>query len=463
MKKISFEEVISGRSKGLFIGVAVISVFFAFGVWWIFQPSYVSLYKDASETGRAEITALLTQQSIPYQLGKDGVIEVVSTNLNKARKALVEAGLPAKHSTGFEIFDNSDYGMSEFAQKINYQRALEGELARSLMGLREIKFARVHLVLKKNSLYSSQEELSKASVILQLRAGMALDKKQLSGIQQLIAASVDGLLPEAVVVIDEDGQPLNGYQNYSGFDDRWQISTRLERELQAKAQSVLDRIYGVDAAQASVRVQMNFDRVKSVKELPVSIDGSGNGIVIKKKQQSYDQKQDGAKSEAGAGKQQHSDEVEYAVGKNHSEIEYSQGKIERISVGVILSDGLAGGDMQQLDELLSATLGLNDERGDRLSIAHMPMTAAKAGLQSANYSAASVAPIQKKAAGGQVEWWQILVIVMAAIFITITAVILQKKPKAKPVARADITAAERDKLLQDVRGWLARDAHGEAP
>lgn len=457
MKMMSFNKVMASQSKGLLLGIATLVVFFASGVWWILQPNYVSLYKDSSEAGRTEVTSLLAQQKIPYQIGKDGAVEVLQQNLERAREKLAEAGLPAKPGTGYEIFDNTDYGMSEFSQKINYQRALEGELARSIMGLREIKYARVHLMLKKNSLYSSQQESAKASIVLQLRTGMMLDKKQIFGIQQLVASSVDSLMPEAVVIIDETGQPLNGHQNYAAFDDRWQISTSIENDLQAKAQEVLNRIYGESNAQVSVRVQMNFDRMKSVKELPVSADGNGNGIVVKEKQlQTYDEKK-GAESSDAKGREQSSGEVEYAIGRNHSEIEYSPGKIERISVGIVLSSNLGVVDVKALNELMSATLGLNDERGDRLSIAHMPMLA-ETHTSKATFSDISPALTSKPQSYLAFSWWYVATLLFVALIIIVVVLGFQRKNEFQPKPQALLSPVEREKLLQDVHLWLARDA-----
>ncbi len=446
----------------LLAGTVALLVFFTAGTWWLLQPEYAALYKDASESGRAEVTRLLAQQNIPYRLGKDGAIEINKDNLDTARSSLVEAGLPSEHGKGYELFDNSDYGMSEFAQKINYQRALEGELARSLMSLREIRTARVHLTLKKNSLYRSQQDGSKASVVLQLRQDMSLDRKQISGIQQMVASSVEGLNPEAVVVIDESGMPLNGQQAYDAFDERWQISSRIEGDLQNKAQDVLNRAYGAQNAKASVRVQMNFDRVRSVKELPVSVDGSGNGIVVKEKQhQSFDANKGAVSTETG-GREQHSDETEYAIGKSHSEIDYSPGKIERVSVGVVLSDSLAGIDAKALHDVLSATLGLNEERGDRLSIAYMPMLAV---APSSALSADTMTP-PSPAADHHIErlpsWiWGVLA---GLLLITAALSILLLRMRHPALSEEPtLSAEEREKLLQDVRQWLKQPVQGELP
>ena len=143
----------TGRSSVFLGGVVLIIALLALSIWWVFRPSYVALYKDASEASQAEILAILSQRQVPYRINtKEGVIEVAAEEAATARMYLAQAGIPSRSSTGFELFDKADYGMSEFSQKINYQRALEGELARSIMSMSEVEYARVHLTFKKTSL-----------------------------------------------------------------------------------------------------------------------------------------------------------------------------------------------------------------------------------------------------------------------------------------------------------------------
>lgn len=451
----------SGLPRSLVLGVAALVVFFAAGVWWLLQPSYVTLFQSGVESARADVTTLLMARGMPYQQGADGAIEVRREDLAAARALMVEAGLPAKPDTGYELFDNADYGMSEFTQKINYQRALEGELARSIMGLREVRAARVHLTPRRNSLYGAQQEGAKASVVLQLHTGAMLARKQVAGIQQLVASSVEGLAPEAVVVIDEAGLPLSADLAYGALDDRWQLASRIEGELQAKVQQVLDATYGASNARASVRVQLNFDRVRSVKELPVAGDGEGNGIVVREKQQQTSDSRKEAEGGGVNGRSEQTDEVEYMVGKDHSEVEYSPGRIERITVGVVLSDRLPNVDSKALGELLTATLGLSEARGDRLSIALMPMQAPAADGVSA--APVATAPARAARAPELSPWWALAAGLLAGIFTTaLVAWRWRTQPAPAPAAAPAASAAEREQLLQDIRAWLASDARDGA-
>jgi flagellar M-ring protein FliF len=439
--------------RSLILGIVALVVFFAVGVWWVLRPSWVVLYQGASESARAEVAALLDRKGIAYQTGPEGAIEVAQAQLAAARGQMAEAGLPGKPATGYELFDNADYGMSEFAQKINFQRALEGELARSIMSLREVRAARVHLTLKKNSLYSAQQESAKASVVLQLHTGMMLERKQVQGIQQLVASSVEGLSPEAVVVIDEAGLPLNSFQSFGAFDDRWQLASRIESELQAKAQQVLDSTYGASNARASVRVQMNFDRVRTVKELPLSSDGDGNGIVLREKQvQSSDNSKD-ADGRGSNGRSDQTDETEYVVGKDRSETEVTPGRIERITVGIVLSDKLPVVDSNVLGNLMTAALGLSEERGDSLSIALLPMQAPAPDVAPLAATTAQRLPAGDKPLS---PWWLLIAGLLAGGLGVTLLGLLRRRDAVAPAAVS--SPAERERLLQDVRSWLAGDA-----
>lgn len=454
MNKVNLYRAVAGKPAGLLIGVIAVVCFLVAAAWWLFKPSYVPLFKELPEMAQADVLAILAQQQIPYRINeKEGGIEVAEEQLNSARTSLAAAGVPAQSSKGYELFDAADYGMSEFAQKINYQRALEGELARTIMGLNEVKSARVHLTLKKSGLYVSQQEQPKASVIVQLRQGAGLDRRQIYGIQQLVASSVEGLVPESVVVLDESGQPLNGQTAAAGFDDRWQLATRIEGELEQKIQSLLEQTYGAKNARAAVRVQMNFDRIKAVKELPLAKDGGDDGVVVREKQSlSRTPSSDGTEA---ASREQNSNEIEYAVGKSHSEIEYATGKIERISVGIVLSNTLANVDTQALESLIRATVGLNAERGDRLSIAILPMVAASPaiGAVKAVPSAIRTEAQAEVTSGDRVE----LVIYVLTPLLLIIAMLLLRHRQTKPVlapVQTPLLPAERERLLADLRQWL---------
>lgn len=445
---------LKSRPIGLAIGVTVIVALFAVSAWWALSPSYAPLYKNATEASQADILANLDRAHIPYRINtKDNAIEVSEERLGEARMKLAESGIPTRAGSGFELFDHADYGMSEFTQKINYQRALEGELARTIMGMREIRQARVHLTLKRTGIYLTAPEQPKASVVIQLRPEAVLDGRQARGIQELIASAVEGMTIENVVVMNEAGQLLNSGDLAGQMPDRLQLVSRVENELRTKAESLLQHTLGVDNGYVAVNVQMNFDKIKAVRERPLPVAGSEDGLVLREKElhTSSSDATDSGQVSGGEGRTQDTSETEYVVGKEHSEIEYAAGKLERVNVGVVLSTPVDGVSTTQIQELLTTSLGLNPARGDRISIL---------------YAAARIsAPVRETTVPVKVTpttvtpsipvafWW---IVAGGLIFsLALLAFITRLRQSAvTPDTTPNLSGEDREALLADLRRWL---------
>lgn len=203
---------LSGRGQivlavlaGLVLLVVLISAYF------IMRPTYEVLFRDLRPADAATIVAQLDQESIPYRLDDGGAtILVPSDALDQTRLSIMGADLPLKGTVGFELFNKSDMGLTEFAQRINYQRALQGELSRTIMTIDAIETARVHLTLPEPSIFRADRQAAKASVTLTTRPGRSLETDTVAGIQRLVSASVADLDPTAVVVINAQGVPVAG-------------------------------------------------------------------------------------------------------------------------------------------------------------------------------------------------------------------------------------------------------------
>lgn len=441
-----------GRSAVFFVGLVVIAMLLITTIWWVLRPSYIPLYKEATEASQADILATLSQWQVPYRINaKEGVIEVPEEKIGAARIHLAEAGIPTRASVGFELFDKADYGMSEFSQKINYQRALEGELARSVMSINEIKFARVHLTLKKSGLYPNAEEQAKASVIVRLKPSATLNGKQVQGIQQLVASAVEGIALEHVVVLDEEGRALSAGDGVAAMPERMQLASRIEAELQQKAAQILQHSFGSRGAQVSVRVLMNFDRIKSVREQPI---GSGsNPAILREKQLSSST---GSASEAEGKHSQSTREVDYVVGKERSEVDHAIGSIERVSVGVVLPVAQSEVVMQEIQRLLEAALGLNAQRGDQLVIAYLPINLVGNDLDTKITVPTVVEPVMPLPKSRQQTWlfWGLGILVVILCVGLLLAWMRPKHRRSAPLNVAQMPPAEREQLLVDLRRWL---------
>src|SRR4030095_141942 len=171
-------------------------------VYFMNQVEFQTLYAELDPQEAQRIVQKLQELKLPYEIATDGrTVRVASDKIAEARIQLASQGMPESGRIGFEIFDQTNFGLTNFQEQVNYQRALEGELARSIMTLSEVEAARVHLVLPKESLFQTPEEQTKASVILKLRSGRNLPESGVQGIINVVASSVKGLTPEHVTLI----------------------------------------------------------------------------------------------------------------------------------------------------------------------------------------------------------------------------------------------------------------------
>lgn len=455
----------SGRSSLFAVGAALIFVLLGVAAWWVLRPGYVALYDETSDASQAEVLAVLGQWQLPYKINADaGSISVPVETLAAARMHLAEAGIPAKLGAGFELFDQADYGMSEFSQKVNYQRALEGELARTIMGLSEVQFARVHITFKKAGLYQQSSEQAKASVILRFKPQVSLDAAGVKGVQQLIASAVEGMDAAAVVVLGDDGQTLSRADGAMASPEHMQTAAEVERQLTEKVKQLLARPLGPNGADVSVRVAMNFDRITSVREVPL---GGGRESLQRSKEISSNQS--GADGELG-GRSQSTRETEYAVGSERSEIAYATGKVERISVGVVMAAALDAVRVQELHALIAAAIGLDETRGDQLVITHLPFAATSVASQQTK-AFAPVGIVNNVSEDGDsalhvspLEQWllehrsalQMCAAALAALLALVLLSILWRLGR-KPSPGVDsprLSLVERELLVKDLRQWL---------
>src|SRR5512147_170529 len=182
--------------------------------YWVQQPQYRVLYSGLGASDAGAVIEYLKAEKIPYRVSDNGGnIEVAAGRIYETRMALAGRGIPQGGGVGFEIFDKQTLGMTDFVQRLNYQRALQGELARSIAELDTVESARVHLAMPERSLFVSEERRPSASVVLKLKPGRSLAPEQIAGVVHLVAASVEGLRPADVTVVDVNGQVLSHDQS----------------------------------------------------------------------------------------------------------------------------------------------------------------------------------------------------------------------------------------------------------
>lgn len=432
---------------GLGIGALVLALLTAGGLWWALAPEQQLLFGNLREADAAEIVKALDEWKVPHAFVDGGAgITVPADQVYETRMKLVSEGVPRGGHVGFELFDDSDFGVTEFAQRINYQRALQGEIERTISSLPAVADARVHLTIRKPGLFVGDQEGSKASVALTLRPGEALERGQVNGIRSLVAAAVEGLDVAQVTILDSDGSLLAGPRNGAspGLDERGEEEARLESAIQGKVSTLLAQVLRSDQYKVSVDVALDFDAVREVSERPIGPDGSGDAMLLRKRTNS-----DSAAD--GDGADRNEEESEFVHGTARREVSRAPGRIERLSVAVILPPTLDDFDMPRLRDLIAAAAGIDPTRGDRLEVSRIgPEQAVRIGPEPVieETSAAPVAGARRAAAAATPAWQRWLPALAIGLLLgTIVAFAAQRRPRA-------LRASEREAALERLRAWL---------
>ncbi|MDX1707752.1 MAG: flagellar basal-body MS-ring/collar protein FliF, partial [Desulfobacterales bacterium] len=244
---------------------------FVFLMNWAGKPEFHPLYSNLDANDAGVILSRLKDQKIPYRLSANGSTILIPQELiYETRMDLASEGLPQGGSIGFELFDNTKLGMTEFAQNVNYQRALQGELVRSINGFEEVESCRVHIVMPEKSLFIETEEAASASVILKLRHGKWLSPQQVQGIVHLVSSSVSRLNPENVTVVDSSGRLLTGRDSPTGVAtlsaDQLDHQVKVERKLENRVLSMLEKALGANSAIVRVSCALNFKQHELTEE-----------------------------------------------------------------------------------------------------------------------------------------------------------------------------------------------------
>lgn len=386
-----------GARLGLLSGAGII----IFGViavgLWLLRSEQQVLFSDLKPQDSAAMIAELERMKVPYRISTDGQAILVDKEVvHSTRMKLMGRDLPLHGAVGFELFNNSEFGMTEFAQKINYQRALQGEITRTILALAEIRDARVHLALPDEGLFKRATTKGKASVTLHLQAGRTLRPEQITGIQRLVSASVTGIAAQDVTIVDNQGVVLNrvvvaGGQGGQGGESeggstRLDLKKDTEQILSRKVSEVLDKAFGAGQALASVDVTLNMDQLRVTTE-EVIANPARTGLpatgVVTREREILREAAPSLEARAGdvglARGRQSQREVDYQVGKRVEHLTSTPGAIRRIQVVAIVRRPLEAAQLDQLRVLVSAAVGAIAERGDQVVVQSLAGLGASAG------------------------------------------------------------------------------------
>jgi flagellar M-ring protein FliF len=365
------------------------------------------LYAQLSIDDAAAVTTKLREMHIPYTLKGDGTtILVPSTMVYDARLRLATEGLPQGGGVGFEVFDQRSFGMTEFLQKLNYQRALQGELARTITQLAAVQSARVHIVLPEKSLFVSQQERTTASVVLKLVPSRRLTPDQIRGITYLVSSSVEGLQPADVTIVDTNGHILSREEENASFLSRTaaQLAYQqsLEQGLERRVQSLLERAVGEGKITVRVSATLDFQHIERTEERfdadnPAirseqrnKEEGSGQGFwaigVPGVRSNVEGTAQESEKDKAKASNSRQSETINYELSKMVSKIVAPSGEVKQLSVAVLVDGSYQPGqkngertyvprsaeELAKYRDIVKSAIGYNEARGDRVEVANIP-------------------------------------------------------------------------------------------
>jgi flagellar M-ring protein FliF len=371
----------------LVLGIGVLVLALATATWWVLRVDYAVLFSDLRPQDAAVMTGELDKLKATYVLADGGATLLVDrAQVTALRMKLMGRDLPLHGTVGLELFNNTDFGMTDFAQKINYQRALQGELTRTILSFAEIRDARVHLALPEQGLFKQNAARPKAALTLTLRGGQVLRGEQVNGIQRLVAAAVPGLAASEVTIVDQQGIALSRSAEAdadSGGSARLEWKRETENYLSRKAGLVLDRAFGPGQALASVDVTLNMDQVRVTTEdvIPApDAKGSGSpaGVLVRERESARDSGMSDARAadgRTGRGNSMQRD-VEYQAGRRVEHIVSQAGAIRRLHVVALVRQPLVEQQRSEVHKLVAAAVGASAERGDTVVVQtiHSPPT-----------------------------------------------------------------------------------------
>lgn len=454
-----------GARAGLAVGTLLIVAALAWALHWALQRDDQVLFADLDPQDAATIVAELDRMKLPYRLGPDGTsILVDRAEVHSTRMKLMGKGVNLRGGVGFEIFANNDFGMTDFAQRINYQRALQGELTRTIAALEEVRQVRVHLVLPESGLFRKSTVRPKAAVTVALRRGRSLSGAQVLGIQRLVAAAVPEIDASAVTLVDERGITLSrpaDPEGAEGSDARIAAKSEIEQLVARKVMAVLDRAFGPGRAIVSVDVTLEHNQVRVTREdvVPGNPRSAEGAITRRRTIVTGSTAAAGDEAPRGAGS---TSEMEFQNGRRIEQVVSRPGSVKQISLGILLPHALPAERADELKRLIAASVGLSPARGDELAISSLDQfaAAAAAAAPAATEPMPAAAPqlaatIERTEATSPwyarvpIGWVLALVLVSS---VAAAAVVLARRTRPAP-----LSAHAREDLLRQVRKWLADD------
>jgi len=363
------------RALVLAVGIAAAGLIF-FISQWAGAPTWVPAFSGVPLESVATMTDKLDQAGVKYRLERGGAdIMVAAGDLAKARVALAKGGIPNSGRPGLELFDQPSWGMTDFTQRINYRRALEGELERTIGKMSGIDQAQVHLVLHETDGFAAQERPTEASVVLKLKG--EADPEVVKGIAHLVASSVEGLTSERVTIVNDSGRLLSEGIELNSVTGLTSHQLTMQREVEdymrTKAEKIVAQMVGASNLRVQVSAAMSFDHVERTT---AAVDPDKQVVAAEQKAEIVP----GAQGGAG----QNNTSTTYENTRSTENFVSAPGAIKRLTVAVLVADRPApagskaqptprtAAELQQIETLVRSAVGADSTRGDLVSVVSVP-------------------------------------------------------------------------------------------
>lgn len=402
LKRI-FAGLTLAQKLSLLAAVVVAIAALTWGVQWNKDRDMKPLFTGLSAEDAGAVVEKLKTANVPYKVSDTGgVISVPSAKVAELRLELAAAGLPKTGRLGFELFDKTNFGITEFSEQVNYRRALEGELERSVMALAEVERARVHVTFAKQSVFVESREPAKASVMVKLKPGAQLSLQNVMAITHLTASAVEGLAPEQVSVLDMSGNLLNKLRkpsasDTSGYSDEMiEYRQAVEKDLLAKIHATLDPLLGPEKFRAGVSAECDFTSgeqseesfdpgrsvmVTSQKSEDVAGAGGASGVPGTASSLPRPTSRPGASSNGMA---RRTENIAFQTSRTVRHTKIPQGSIKRLSVAILVDQNLrwegtgakarrvleppSPEKLKVVRDVVAGTVGFQQDRGDQVLV-----------------------------------------------------------------------------------------------
>jgi len=396
--------IMPAKKKGVLIAVIALVITAAILLMsWFQKVDYQLLYSNLSEEDAGAIIQKLGEMRIPYTTTGGGIM-VPADKVYEVRIQLAGQGLPQGGGVGFELFDKTSFTMTDFVQKLNYRRALQGELARTIRSLAEVEQCRVHLAVPEKTLFVQKDEKPKASVLLKLRSGRKLSPGQVQGIVHLVASSIESMDPRDVAVVDSNGEMLTSAvdEAFAASGGQMEHQRNYEKDVEGRIISMLEPVVGKGKVKARVAVSFDFTKAEKTEE-----KYDPDGQVVRSEQRNNEKSTSGSTggvpgvasnlppktgqavvpaSGAQSQSEKKNETINYEISKVVSHVVMPSGEIKRLSA-VVLVDGTyvaAPGatekkytprneeEVRQFEDMVKKAIGFTSGRGDEVKVVNMP-------------------------------------------------------------------------------------------